>query len=60
MSMLYTFENFNYDIIHVRLPSYNWGQLQNPDTFGALHKLRNQYEYNQTQCEDDAKDVKSR
>ena len=37
---------------------YNRSQLKNPDTSGALDTLRNQYSYNQTQCEDGARAVR--
>ena len=36
----------------------NGSQLKNPDISGALHTLRIQYLYTQTQCEDGARDVR--
>ena len=37
---------------------HNGGQLKNPDISGALYKLRIQYKYTQTPCEDGARDVR--
>ena len=36
----------------------NGSQFKNPDLSGALHTLRIQYSYIQTQCEDGARDVR--
>ena len=38
--------------------AYNGSQLKNPDISGALYKLKIQYSYTRTQCEDGDRDIR--